>query len=144
MFTTEVAKNLVTEEMVVCGTTALTYNGMTTYSSPHLRLMTQYKELDGCDVVFLSYYYYTYIDRVNWIRHDVDNPLILIPSRERAIIDYLMNERWCDEGVAIDALKDYLNNFCDMSELYRVADFYKYSKETLDYWLEEARNDCEV
>jgi hypothetical protein len=78
------------------------------------------------------------------VEPEESNPLLLKPTKERAIVEYLKNEKWCDEGLLIEALKNYLEQFRNDEELYRVADFYGLERSTLDSWIQEAINDTEI
>jgi hypothetical protein len=136
--------DLITEQRVLCGGCALNRCGLVYYNSAHLDLMTAFAELDGCPLYYVTYYYFSEIDTENWVEPEESNPLLLKPTKERAIVEYLKNEKWCDEGLLIEALKNYLEQFRNDEELYRVADFYGLERSTLDYWIQEAINDTEI
>lgn len=133
----------ITKKSVVCGGCALNRAGLIYYNSEHLDLMTCYEELDGCCLSRLTYYYYPVIDTEHWVHPLKSNPLLLQPTRERAIVEYILNKKWCDEGLLIEALKNYLDQFRNDEELYEVADFFGLSRETLDYWINEALTDID-
>lgn len=137
--------NLVTKNPhVLCGPCALTRAGLTTYSSDLLFLQTPYLEMDGVCTIYITYYYYSNIDYEYCVTPSDTNNLILIPSRERAIIDYLRCDKWCDEGILIEALKSYLAWFKNDKKLYACADHFGVPRETVDYWINEALTDEEV
>lgn len=83
------------------------------------------------------------IDYKYELRQSKENPLLLIPSKERAIVECIKWLKYVDEGELIEALKTYLDMFWD-NRIYEVGEHFGISKETLDYWFEEARNDEEI
>lgn len=51
---------------------------------------------------------------------------VWVPTTERAIVDAVkFMDKSHDEGVAIEAFQNYLNNSPDLDKLYAVADHYK-------------------
>lgn len=136
--------SLADKKVVLCCSCALSRAGLTAYDPVHLDMMTQIKELDHFCMVYATYYYYPYIDYEHWITPETTNPLILKPTKERAITEYILNEKWCDEGILIEALKTYLQWFRNDSELYTVADYFGLNRTTLDYWIREALEDTEI
>lgn len=135
---------LVSEQHVVCGPCALARAGLVMFNYAHIQMMTKYKELDALSISFATYYYYNDIDYEHWVYPSETNPLLLQPTKERAIVDYIRNEKWCDEGILIEALKSYLMWFRNDEELYKVADFFNVSRDVIDYWINEALTDEEV
>lgn len=132
------------KQYVLCGPCALARAGLSSYSNDLLFLQTEHKEIDGICTIYITYYYYENIDYTYCLTPGRNNPLILHPSKERAIIDYLRNEKWCDEGVLIEALKTYLLWFRDDEKLYACANHFNVPKETIDFWIKEAMEDEEV
>lgn len=129
---------------VACGSYALAYNGLTTYSWNHPDLMTSYKELDGVNLYYLSYYYFDKIDYCFRLRRIEESSFILMPSKERAIVEYVLGEKWRDEGILLEALTTYLQYFYDDSELWTVARHFDLAEKELRYWLGEARKELEL
>ena len=129
-------------DKIMCGQSSLNHNGLTSYNS-HLEFETDCLQYDGFNMVYITYWYFPEIDFAYTSPHK-DNPHVFVPTRERALVDYIRCEKHCDEGVLIEALHDYLNWFYDLPKLYEVADYFKVPRKTIDYWLEEARNDFEV
>ena len=136
--------NLVEQLSVLCMHSALARAGLTSHSTNHVCIMTSHRELDNLDLVYMTYYYYPDIDYVHWVSPSTSNPLLLQPTKERAIVEYMKNERWYDEGILIEALKSYLMWFRNDNLLYEVADFFRLDRKTLDYWIGEALTDEEV
>lgn len=135
--------NIITERRVLCGPCALARAGLVTYSTVLLFLQTPYKEVDGVSTVYVTYWYYDNIDYDYCVSPGSENPLILHPTKERAIIDYLRCERWCDEGVLIEALHSYLTFFRDDKKLYECADHFGVQREVVDYWIKETLEDVQ-
>lgn len=131
---------------VICGQCAVARNGLTTQNYTHLDLFTEYEALDHLNLAIVMYYYNPSIDTEHWVKPMFTNPNLLLPSPERAIVEYMKNEKWCDEGTLIEALQGYefREDICNLPLLYEVAEFFDVPKETMDYWLNEARTDEEV
>lgn len=135
---------VINERRVLCGECALNRVGLVHFNSDHLHLMTDQPDFDNFSMVYMTYFYYPVIDFTNWVSPCRTNKLLLLPTRERAIIDYLRCENHCDEGYLIEALKNYLEQFQDLPKLREVATFYDVPLETLDYWINEALTDEEI
>lgn len=139
--------HLVREQSVLCGFCALARAGLTTFNNTILALwQDQVPRYDGINFGVVVYYYKEDIDYEHYLRADSDNPHILIPTKERAIVEYILNEKWCDEGMLVEALKNYLlvDPAYNMDLLLEVADFFGLDSKTLDYWIDEAINDKEI
>lgn len=136
--------DIVTDKRVLCGTSALNRAGLISASSNHLYLMTTWEEFDNLDLAYAHFVYYPKVDYKHWVSPSKSNPLILQPTKERAIVEYILNEKWCDEGLLIEALKSYISFFWNEKELYKVADFFGLKRDVLDYWIKEAKEDEEV
>lgn len=129
---------------VICGQCALARNGLTTQNPTHLDVWTSIKEIDGVDAAIIRYIFNDKIDHVYEVHPMMGNSNLLLPTRERAIVEYVLCERWRDEGTLIEALKTYLWNFNDLPHLYEVADFFGLNKIELDFWINEAITDEEI
>jgi len=118
---------------------ALNCNGMTTHrTSPIVYAPNKY--LDG---IYNTKYFYVYlgdIDYNNYVRQYTDD--LLVPTAERALVDYIRFEKIQDEGTLLWAMQDYLDSSnCDIDKLYEVADFYNVPREEVDYWITEAKTE---
>lgn len=138
------ADRYVTKPSVICGQCALARNSLTTQNTVHLDLFTILPEIDGVGASIVTYIYRNPIDYDNYVAPMDTNENLLLPTKERAIVEYILVERWCDEGTLIEALKTYLEWEENREKLYEVADFYGLPRETLDYWIHEAETDEEV
>lgn len=127
---------------LVVGESALARNGLM-YSGNILCLYTPYQELDGvarfgiiteCNH-FEDGYFCKTIDRDN----------LWLPSAERALVDTInFLEKNYIEGPLIESLQTYLSEHEDLSELYKVADFYNVPKESINYWINEALEETDM
>lgn len=129
---------------VMCGASALHYAGLALPNGKCIDLMTQEELLDNCSLSYVTYYYYENIDYEYKLHPSKENPLVLIPSKERALVEYIKNEKWCDEGTLIEAMKTYLMWFRNDKELHEVADHFSLDWSTVEYWIKEAEEDYEV
>lgn len=132
------------KEYVVCGICALVRNGLIIANKEHLDLFTAFPEIDGLDAFAVRYIYNPDIDYEYEVSPSFTNPLILLPSKERALVEYLICGKYCDEGILIEALKSYLMWFRNLEKLYRTAAHFGLRREVLDYWIQEAEADEEV
>lgn len=127
---------------LIVGETALRLNGLM-YGGNVLCLYIPYPELDGIirgDVV-IEYNHFE--DGYYCETTEVDN--LWLPSAERALVDTInFIEQNYIEGPLIESLQTYLAEHKDLSKLYEVADFYKVPRETIDYWINEAREETSM
>lgn len=120
--------------------------GLCHFNSWYLDLATDTKELDGIRLPMCRYIYYPDLDRVHYLVPSKSNPDLLIPTKERAIVDYIkLQEEYGDEGILIESIQSYLRDYEeDLPKLYEVADFFRLPREQLDYWLNEAREETDM
>lgn len=127
---------------VVCGPTALSRVGLTSYYSDEIHAWTLCPYITGIHTNFVTYFFSPFAECYADTKPSIACEYILEPTRERALIEYILLREYFDEGILIEGLKNYmwLNND-DVSKLYELAPKYHLKKETLDYWLQEARED---
>lgn len=131
----------VKEISVACGSYALTKNSLLRFSTGTLCVFTDSTILEKVTCTGFDYYYRNMeIDYKYGLRPSKENPLLLIPSKERAIAECIKYLDYMDEGELTEALKEYLDRFWD-DRIYEVGEHFGVSKEILDYWFEEAKND---
>ena len=123
---------------------ALARVGLTTQNAVHLDLFSDVNESDHLSNGRITYYYKENIDYEHYVTPMETNSNLLLPTKERALVEYIQNEKWCDEGTLIEALKTWLFAFKDMDKLYEVADFFGLDRATLDYWIHEAETDDSI
>lgn len=134
---------LVESKHVLCFSCALARNGLIYFNATNLTMFTTYKEIDKVNAAVVTYYYNPDIDYEYEVRESPTNPLILIPSKERTLVECIKYLDCVDEGLLVEGLNGYLDYFWD-GKIYKVADHFGVKRETIDYWLQEAREDCEV
>lgn len=126
---------------IVTMNTALARNGLVYFSPVYLDIASK----AACSKSGIMRYLNTNTDTEHYTRPSKDNPNLLIPTRERALVDYMLyQDEYGDEGLLIEALQNYLEQFKDMDKLYEVADFYKLPRETVDYWIKEAEEETSM
>lgn len=125
---------------VITGACAFARLGLVHGNPYHLDLQTAFPELDNLNTIIFAYHYNPNIDFSYQLCPSSTNNLLLLPSRERAIVEVLLHLDWCDEGILIEALRSYIDQFWNEEKLFAVADYFGLSREILNYWLEEARN----
>lgn len=133
--------DLVRKKSVLCMQSALARSGLTTGNLDFMDIWTTYKSIDGITAGVVRYLYNNNIDFSYELSREKTNPLLLCPSKERALVECIKCEKWCDEGVLIEAMKNYLWAFKDMDKLYEVADHFKVPRSKIDYWVKEAEED---
>lgn len=133
-----------TNEYVLTGTSALERAGLVLANLNNLDLQTAYSDADHLKTVAGTYYYNPCIDYNYCLQPSESNPLLLKPTKERALVECILHLDWIDEGLLIEGLQTYINQFWNEKKLYEAADHFGLDYATLEYWLEEARNDCEV
>jgi len=126
---------------VITGACAFARNGLIYASVTHLDLQTDIKEMDGFCTQVSGFHYNPEIDYEYCVTESPTNPLLLLPTKERAIVECIRHLDWIDEGFLIEGLKDYINYFWDSRLLLQAAQHFSLSYDELEYWLEEARND---
>ena len=131
------------ELLVICGHCSLIRNGLVIGNSAHLDLFTCYMELHRVETLAFTYYYNSFIDYKYEVTPSKSNPKLLLPSKERAIVECIKFLDNVDEGLLVEALKSYLDYFWD-DRIYEVGLHFGVSRETLDYWFQEAKEDCEI
>ena len=131
------------KKYVLCNTCALARNGLSYEYGAYIDVLTTKKNMDGLQFHFASFTYEKNIDYEHYVKETLPNRNLLLPTKERAIVEAIIHIDRCPEGILIEAIKMYLEDNDDLSKLYEVSDFFKLSRDTLEYWLEEARNETE-
>lgn len=128
------------ERKVITAEHALALNGLTCSGVRDLKVLTTNPYLDRIYNHTYVYYYCNEIDTENYAIKYKDS--LLLPTVERAIVDYIRMEDIRDEGTLIWAIQDYIDSSkYDMNKVYEVAEFYNVPKEVIDYWFKEAREE---
>lgn len=133
-------------DFLLVGIPSLVYNGLMygNVNSEPLVLYTPYSELDGVlnIDVHLEHNHFNDSDFV-FVFSESNN--LWLPTPERAIIDTIafLNYNYI-EGPLIESLQNYMYKRDDYTELYKVAEHYNVSRDTVDYWLKEAREESDM
>jgi len=134
-------KNVRDEVVVLCCECALSRSGVGMQTGQVVDRFTRFETLDNLDLVVMHFVYNPNIDFTNYVTPMENNPLILLPTPERAIVESIIYLDYCDEGELILAIQMYIDWKKNIDLLYEVAEFFKLKKETLDYWIKEARDE---
>lgn len=133
-----------TATYVITGACSLARCGLIMLSTTHLDLQTTIKDLDHFHTNVFTYYYNPHIDYEYEVTPSPTNYYLLKPSKERALVECILHLDWIDEGLLIEGLQTYIDQFYDENKLMQVAEHFHLDKNTLEYWINEAREDYEV
>ena len=129
--------------MIYTGNTALVYAGLIQESTAIKDISSWRTKVDGCVAPGVRYLYNPNFDDKRYLRRLPDNSMT--PIAERALVEYIQNEKHRDEFTIIWALQNYLNSeHKNMSLLYEVADHFNLSREIVDYWVKEAIEENDI
>ena len=129
------------KKYVLTGDSALNYCGISVTGNFLPDLMTENEIAGGFRIAGrCNYHYVPNIDYENYVTPLPEVPLILIPTRERAIAENIKYDlAFIDEGYFCDALERYQHSSLFNYELLlEVAEHFGVPKEKIDYWLEES------
>ena len=129
---------------VLASSCALARCGLIILNGVHLDLQTKIAELDGFHTNIFTYHYNPNIDYCYEVKPSKTNPLLLQPSKERAIVECILHLDWIDEGLLIEGLKTYLDQFYNELKLQKVAKHFNLHESKLKYWINEAINDLSL
>lgn len=91
---------------------------------------------------YVNYCYTTTpVDTEHYVKPFRDNPLVLVPTIERAIVENIKYDlEFIDEGYFCDSFERYQHTkeYFNYNLLMEVADFFKVDRAKVDYWLEES------
>lgn len=137
--------NVLDSYAVVVGEHALACNGLTTALYSVKQLSTLTVGIDGINNYICMWYFSPWAERYDHTRPSPKHEKILIPTRERALWEYMMLHEKFDEGILIEGLSDYLR-LTDNAEgkLLEEARYWGCGEEDVEYWVNEAYNDYEV
>lgn len=131
---------------ILVGASAFAHVGLTTALSSVLQCSTLTTGIDGLRCPIVMWYFNPFANRFyEDTRPSHVNPLIKIPSQERAILEFILLMDKLEEGIFIEGMQTYAfqhNN--DYSKIYELAPKYYIRKELIDYWIKEAEEDYEV
>ena len=147
MFNYEYKTNVLTTEgfYVLAGDDALYQAGLTTQPVPTPMCWTTYEEIPiGLDAVFVKYYFNPYGKDTKYTNPRKTNRYLHEPTKERALVETIKFHGYFNEGILIEALQNYIRNVKDFSLLYEVAEYFSVSRDDVDYWINEAREESDM
>lgn len=131
--------------VVVAGECAFQRCGLTSHLSNIIQAWTLRLITSGIYNPIAMWYFSPFADKFFDTKPSIVHPNILEPTRERAIIEYIIFHDYFDEGILIEGLSNYLyENDDNPNKLFLEAEKFHCPKKLVDYWIKEAREDCEV
>lgn len=132
---------------VVCGTSALARNGLGSSWYDVIASTVSNKDFDRLELGRRLFFYKPTISAVTDYTTVITfrGEKLLLPSKERALLDCMQNTDITDEGQLCEAIVDYLeypSNNGSREKLYEVADFFGYPRDKVDWWISEAYDYC--
>lgn len=127
--------------IVFTGDTAMVLNGYSVSGIYIPDVLTDAIELKGLRLAgYVNYCYVPEVGVKHYVKHFMDNEMILLPIPERAIVENIKYKlEFVDEGYFCDALDRYQHsNSMNYELLKEVANHFNVSMEQIDYWLEES------
>lgn len=139
-------KTLTTEgSYVLAGDDALYHAGLTNQPVDTPMCWTEYEEIpNGIFAVFAYYYFNPFGKDTKYAIPMQTNILAYKPTKERAIVETVKFHEYFNEGVLIEALQSYIAGTPNMTLIYEVADYFKVSRDDIDYWFNEAREESNM
>lgn len=131
---------------ILVGTSAFAHVGLTTALSSVLQCSTLTTGIDGLLCPIVMWYFNPFANKYfEDTRPSHVNPLIKIPSQERAIVEFILLAEKLEEGILIEGIQTYaFQHDGNYDPIYALAPKYGIRKELVDYWIKEAEEDYEV
>lgn len=132
---------LVDKRYVVCCGCALARCGLTYGNGEYLIVFTNEPELNNFDSGVAKFVYEKSINYEYLLEKSEYNEKILLPEKERAIVESILHIDCADEGELCEAIHTYLNSPVingSKEALYEVADFFNVDRKQIDYWITES------
>lgn len=121
--------SLFTRKLILAGPSALALSGLTDYVDSDLIVWTNKEGINGLHNGFVQYCFNPEIDTNNNLIPNEHNRKIMVPTQERAILEYIRLQKYFSKVMLVDALVKYdqLNNG-DLSKLLDMAPMYHCTK----------------
>lgn len=130
---------------ILAGDDALYCAGLTRQPVDTPMCWTTYKEIaNGLFAVFVRYFQNPMGNDLAYTNPSPIHENIHEPIQERAIVETIKFHEQFNEGILIEALQSYIYNRTDFTLLYEVGDYFNVSKDDIDYWLNEAREESDM
>ncbi len=137
----EIKKQLIGETPIpiLAGECAFQYNGLTTLIDNSLQCWTLSLITPNRARETVIWYFNPFADKyMETALRDVTD-LYLTPTRERAIIEYIIFNDYFDEGILIEGIQSYMGEYDGkLEDLYRVGKLFHLDRSYIDYWWKEA------
>lgn len=129
------------ELRVVTGEAALNYCGLSTTGNYMPCIITPHRELDNLQLPgVVKYFYLDDILPELETKQSPFSPNILLPSRERALVDCIrLDLRQIDEGLFLDSFVYYLRDD-ESTRLFSVAQLLHVPADKVQRWIKEAKD----
>lgn len=128
--------------LIVAGECALMRVGLTSLAMDHIQAWTLYTQISGVKTRLVAWYANPFANEEFDVNPSIECANILEPTRERALIEYILFKDYFNEGTLIEGLKNYIwLNKGDMSKLYEEAPKFSVPEWAVTYWIDEAKND---
>lgn len=130
-----------TQNFVCCGPTALTRAGLLTLIPGTVGCWTSNTRLHDIYAFYTHFFFNPYKDeRIDWdLIPEKNAPNILVPTKERAILECIEFKDYFYEGYILEAVQNYKEWYdLDYDILRANAERYHVSLDELDKWIKEA------
>lgn len=137
----EIIPNISKEVIVLTGDCSLMFNGVSISGSYMPYVLVDDNYLRNMHIYNIVYYCYVdFIDTTHYVTPLYGNPLILVSSIERTIVEVIKYKlEFVEPGSFCDSLERYQHSDKYNRELLEeVATYFKVSMADIDYWLEES------
>ncbi len=128
--------------IIVAGESALMRVGLTSIICDRIQAWTTHTEISEVKTTFIEWYANPLANEEFDVNPSIECANILEPTRERALIEYILFKDYFNEGTLIEGLKNYIwLNKGDVSKLYEEAPKFSVPEWAVTYWIDEAKND---
>lgn len=127
---------------VIAGMSALEYNGLTTLHSSVIQCWTLKTGINGIDNGIVKWYFNPWSNKTIDTRPSKNSQYLLVPSAERALIEYMVFSEYFDEGILLEGISDYLGRYPDAEDrlLQEIRKFIPQREDLVPYWINESKD----
>lgn len=131
-------KGMAIEHNFLVSEAALIYNGLSRLQQDLIMIRTPYAHQDDMRLGSLSLKYIPGFDTEHFLQQ-VPETTLMVPTEERAVVDYLRDRHHQFEEYLLQAFYDYnARHGGDLSRLYEVAAYYDVPREEIDEMVRES------
>lgn len=130
------------KEHILAGPCALMRNGLVSFISTVLDCWTLKTGISGLDNLIVRYYFNPWATKkFDTVPSKVCGN-ILVPTAERALVEYVLFHEYFDEGLLLEGLNNYLSkDGCNKNRLFEEMDkFIPERVDWLSYWINESKD----